>query len=89
MTQVKCLKDVYTDNSQYLMLCDESEIQEALSYPVKKLFTEGAIYDVKICGEEWRVNDDSSTKNDDTYNHIIFNAKDSENKWFFEHFKIV
>jgi hypothetical protein len=67
------------------MLCDE----EALSYPVKKLFTEGSIYEVKINGEEWRVHDDTSTKLDDTHNHIIFNSKDNDNKWFYEHFEIV
>jgi hypothetical protein len=89
MTQIKCLKDVYTDNSQYLMFCDEDEIEEALSFPIKRLFTKDASYEVKISGEEWRVHDDTSTKNDNTHNHIVFNANDSEHKWFFEHFEII
>ena len=89
MTQVKCLKDVYTDNSQYLILCDEEEIEEALSFPVKRLFTEGVVYDVRINGEEWRVHDDTSTEKDDSHNHIIFNSKENDSKWFFEHFEII
>lgn len=86
MTEIKCIKDVYTDNSQYFNYCD---VDEALSYPVIKLFTKGKDYDVNIVGDDWRAKDDDCDIESIPYNHIVFNQTDTELKeWFFEHFEI-
>ena len=87
MTPIKCIKDVFTDNSQYL---NHFDVEEAMSYPIFKLFTKDKTYNVSIIGDEWRTKDDSCNDEEIPFNHIVFKQNDDELKeWFFEHFVII
>jgi hypothetical protein len=67
----------------------QEEMNEIFKLPIIKLFTKNKVYDVLVTDTDWRVLDDTSCIEDDSYNHIIFTIGGNEdNDWFHEFFEV-